>query len=139
MPGAWYALFLVLVFLPANSFATTFPVTKTEDTNDGVCDPDCSLREAVDASNTNPGADDVSVPAGTYLLTLGQLVVSDEVSVAGVGQADTIIDGNASGRVFDIQATSGVVEIAGVTIQNGILRCCNDDSPEGAGSPCDPV
>jgi len=114
-----FALILVLVFLPASPFATTFPVTKTADTDDGVCDPDCSLREAIDAANTNPGADDVPVPAGTYLLTLGQLVVSDAVSIVGEGQTNTIIDGNATDRVFDIEATSGVVEISGVTIQNG--------------------
>jgi len=112
------ALILALVFLPASPFATTFPVTKTADTNDGICDPDCSLREAIDAANTNPGADDVPVPAGTYLLTLGQLVVSDDVSIAGAGQTNTIIDGNASSGVFGIG--SGVVAgISGVTIQNG--------------------
>ena len=79
MTALLYALILALVFLPASPFATTFPVTKTADTNDGTCDPDCSLREAINAANTNPGADDVPVPAGTYLLTLGQLVVSDDV------------------------------------------------------------
>jgi CSLREA domain-containing protein len=112
-------LVLLIILLPAGPFATTFPVTKTEDTNDGTCDPDCSLREAIGAANTNPGVDDVPVPAGTYLLTLGQLVVSDGVSIAGAGQANTIIDGNAADRVFDIEATSGVVAISGVTIQNG--------------------
>jgi CSLREA domain-containing protein len=118
MTALRYALILALVFLPASPFATTFPVTKTDDTDDGTCDPDCSLREAIDAANTNPGADDVPVPAGTYLLTLGQLVVSDDLSIAGAGQADTILDGNASDRVFEIQY--GIVaEISGVTIQNG--------------------
>jgi CSLREA domain-containing protein len=70
-----------MVLLPADSFrADTFPVPKTDDTNDGTCDPDCSLREAIDAANTNPGADDVPVPAGFYLLTLGQLVVSEALA-----------------------------------------------------------
>ena len=118
------ALILALVFLPASLFATTFPVTKFADTDGDPCDPeatepDCSLREAINAANTNPGADDVSVPAGTYLLTLGQLTVSDDVNIEGVGQASTIIDGNANGRVFDVEAISGAVAISGVTIQNG--------------------
>ncbi len=112
-------LILLVVLLPAGPFATTFPVTKTEDTDDGTCGADCSLREAIDAANTNLGADDVPVPAGTYLLTLGQLTVSDAVSIAGVGQTNTIIDGNAANRVLDIEATSGVVAISGVTIRNG--------------------
>ena len=63
------------------------------------------------------------VPAGFYLLTLGQLVVSDDVSIAGAGQTNTIIDGNATDRVFDIEVST---EISGVTIQNGY-------SPHGGG------
>jgi CSLREA domain-containing protein len=59
-------LILLILLLPAGPFAATFPVTKTADTHDGTCDPDCSLREAIGAANTNPGADDVPVPAGTY-------------------------------------------------------------------------
>ena len=51
-------LILLIVLLPAGPFATTFPVTKTADTDDGICDPDCSLREAIDAANSNPGWDD---------------------------------------------------------------------------------
>src|SRR6266511_211883 len=47
-----------------------FEVTKTADTNDGACDGDCSLREAISAANAAPGADTITVPAGTYLLTL---------------------------------------------------------------------
>ena len=37
--------------------ATTFLVTKTANTNDGVCNVDCSLSEAIVADNANPGAD----------------------------------------------------------------------------------
>jgi CSLREA domain-containing protein len=132
MTAIRYVLILALVFLPASPFATTFPVTKTADTNDGTCDPDCSLREAIDAANTNPGADDVSVPAGIYLLTIGELFVSDDVSIVGAGQTNTIIDGNATNRVLRIDNFLGVVEISGMTIQNGSALygggIFNDDS-----------
>ena len=119
MTALRYALILALMFLPASPFATTFPVTKTADTNGTCTSGNCSLREAIEAANTNPGADEIPVPAGTYLLTLGQLSISDDVSIAGAGQTNTIIDGNASDRVFDIEGNAGVVEISGVTIQNG--------------------
>ena len=77
-------LIICIVLLPTGNLeARTFQVTKTADTNDGTCDPDCSLREAIAGANRGGGADDVSVPAGTYLLTLGQLVVSNDVTVAG--------------------------------------------------------
>ena len=37
-----------------------FVVTKTADTNDGVCDTDCSLREAIAAANADAGDDVIS-------------------------------------------------------------------------------
>ena len=61
--------------------AATFTVTTTADTPGGVCDEaSCTLREAIFAANITPGADDVSVPAGRYLLTLGQLDISDDLT-----------------------------------------------------------
>ena len=42
---------LLLVFLSINFNAATYTVTKIADTNDGVCDGDCSLREAMAAVN----------------------------------------------------------------------------------------
>jgi CSLREA domain-containing protein len=127
-------LILLIVLLPAGLFATTFPVTKTADTDDGTCDPDCSLREAIDAANTNPGADDVPVPAGNYLLTLGQLVVTDDVDISGAEQTNTIIDGNALNRVFYISPSSVHASISDLTIQNGCLSCmCCLQDPSGAG------
>lgn len=36
--------------MAAADIAATVTVTKIADTNDGVCDSDCSLREAVSAS-----------------------------------------------------------------------------------------
>ena len=46
------------------------------------------------------------VPVRNYLLTLKQLIVSDDARIAGGGQARTIIDGNASSAVFLIGAFS---------------------------------
>ena len=44
----------------SSAFAIDYTVTKTADTNDGTCDADCSLREAIAAANANTGADRVS-------------------------------------------------------------------------------
>jgi len=47
---------LVAAFLaPLAASADELVVTKTADTLDGACDADCSLREAVVASNSGPG------------------------------------------------------------------------------------
>lgn len=59
-------IFIVLIlgailFLSANisAQAATFTVTKTADTNDNVCDRDCSLREAITAANNSPANDTI--------------------------------------------------------------------------------
>lgn len=111
-------------------YAATFTVTKTADTADGTCDADCSLREAVIAANANAGADDITLPAGTYLLDIdpngagedasarGDLDITDELILSGAGAATTIIDGAGIDRVIEMPGNT-TVEISGVTIQNG--------------------
>lgn len=100
--------------------AATFTVTKTADTNDGTCDGDCSLREAVLAANAAGGADAITVPAGTYVLTSGALGILDGVTITGAGSATTIIDGNAQDRVIDLAGVTIItVDITGVTARNG--------------------
>src|SRR5262252_9249222 len=60
----WFRIVLLLCFLGILSLraqATNFVVTKTADTNDGSCNADCSLREAIIAANSNgPGADTIT-------------------------------------------------------------------------------
>jgi CSLREA domain-containing protein len=102
-------------------------VTKTADTNDGVCSgADCSLREAVLRANTCPGAQTIRVPAGTYTLTragfsedagsTGDLDISDDVTIWGTLQ--TVVDGNRLDRIFDVQP--GVsASISTMIIQHG--------------------
>ncbi|MBI2612881.1 CSLREA domain-containing protein [Candidatus Kaiserbacteria bacterium] len=127
---------LVPLTLATPALAATFTVTKTADTNDGVCDADCSLREAIGAANALAGADVVTLPAGTYTLSIvgtgedlnatGDLDITDDLTVSGAGAATTIIDGGGIDRVLTV--FSGVtVLIDAVTIQNG-------DPEAGAGA-----
>ena len=100
--------------------AATLTVTKIADTNDGACDADCSLREAI--ATANPG-DTVNIPAGFYTLTLGfEITIGKDLTLTGAGADNTIIQsdsspGVATYRVFDI--TSGNVAISGVTVRHG--------------------
>lgn len=58
---------------------------------------DCSLREAINTANSNPGYDVVSVPANTY--SLGSTIeVSDDTTIIGGGRESTFIDGS---NMFD--------------------------------------
>jgi CSLREA domain-containing protein len=92
----------------------SFPltVTKSADTNDLLCDSDCSLREAIIAANDNPGVDTIIVPTGTFRLSrtgagenaanTGDLDITEAVTIRGNSSANTGIKG-VGDRVFDIQ------------------------------------
>lgn len=62
---------------PSQAFAATYTVTKTADTNDGTCDADCSLREAIAAANADPGHDtiefDIPESDGGYVPASGDV------------------------------------------------------------------
>lgn len=114
--------------LVQTAFAATFTVTKVADTNDGVCDADCSLREAITAANASAGADTITVPAGTYTLSIagtgedanasGDLDITDDLTINGAGNTATIIDGADIDRVLEVRP-GATVAIDEVTIQNG--------------------
>ena len=115
-----------------------FIVTKTEDTDDGACDADCSLREAVVAANTTAGDDTIQLPAGIYQLTLDTYLAADHygsleveretgtTSILGEGRDVTVIDAttlrtlglNNPDRVFTVGYHAGL-ELVGVTVTGG--------------------
>jgi CSLREA domain-containing protein len=113
------------------ALAASFTVTKTADTADGACNADCSLREAIIAANAAPGADTITLPAGTYTLTLtgqnedasasGDLDIGDSLTISGAGAATTIIDGNNTDAVFDtfIAPAGTMINLSNLTIQHG--------------------
>jgi hypothetical protein len=105
------------------SFSVTssavYAVSKTTDTKDGACIVDnCSLRDAIDASNLIPGA--VLIPAGSYKLTLadadefqneylnatGSLDALHGMGIYGASMQATIIDANNLGRALDLDPVS---------------------------------
>lgn len=90
--------------------ATTWTVTKTADTNDGACDSDCSLREAIAAAASGDTiVFDASLSGGTITLG-GVLTLSKSVTIDGSALAASItLDGVNAYRVFyvnsDVTAT----------------------------------
>jgi CSLREA domain-containing protein len=130
--------------IPSSAAAILVDTTADELNADG----DCSLREAIEAANTDAavdacpagsGADNITVPAGAYVLALpgigedanatGDLDISSDLTLQGSGAATTIIDGAGLDRVVHI--LSGTVEMADVTITNGLVdECC---APAGGG------
>lgn len=117
-----------------------FTVSKTTDTNDGICNADCSLREAISAANLSAGADSIVLPAGTYQLTIantgglneddnnqGDLDVNDALSINGGGSATTIVragstTSNGIDKVFAFNpycASPMATGISGITVSFG--------------------
>ena len=126
---------LAFALPPGAAHAAGIAVTTTADelNNDG----DCSLREAIQAANTNSvvdacvagaGDDTITLPAGTYTLTItgtgeesnvtGDLDILGDLTMSGAGAESTVIDGGKVDRVLHIQS-GRIVEIDGVTITNG--------------------
>lgn len=136
------ALALVAVLLPATpSAAAVFTVTKTTDSNDGACDADCSLREAILAANQlQDPTNRIDLAAGTYRLSIprdagrfgnalgtgldGNLVVTRTLTIAGAGRDTTIIDARPSPEATGVDrvlgvANTGNLTLSGVTITGG--------------------
>jgi CSLREA domain-containing protein len=57
----WMALLLEWLAAPAPVYALTYTVNTTSDADDGACNAThCSLREAINAANANPGPDTIN-------------------------------------------------------------------------------
>lgn len=111
---------LIFVFLMAAAapaaWAATIPVTTTVDEADGSCgDGDCSLRDAV---ATSASGDTITIPAGHYVLTLGEIFINKVLILAGAGARTTVIDGNASSALFDLGGSANV-ELTDLSFVNG--------------------
>jgi large repetitive protein len=120
---------LVCVFASPAAAVTTFTVTTTADSNDGVCTPTlCSLRDAVIAANADPDASTINLPAGHYTLggasgeeagATGDLDVTAPLSVVGAGAASTIVDGAHNDRLFDAHGITVPLSLAAMTLTAG--------------------
>ena len=124
----WLAAVLLV---PACALPTQYQVNTTSDfsdTNlgDHTCAGRgnlCSLRAAIEETNTHQAGDAVRivVPAGTYDLNGELFLTHDAVTLRGDGRDTTIIRQTQSGaRVLTI-ATSGNIWIGRVTLRDGSL------------------
>lgn len=98
-------------------------VTKTADTDDGICDADCSLREAIDEAN-NAATDDVIEFASPLFdtaqtITLGgtQLEINNNgaLTINGTGAKLLTIDANVQSRVFLISSATATINDLTIT------------------------
>jgi len=107
----------------------SFTVTKTADTNDGACNADCSLREAVAAANASVGTDSIGFStgvAGVITLTLGQINIEENLVINGPGAGLLEISGGNASRIFAFNTGNAF------TIRNLALRHGNASGSGGA-------
>jgi CSLREA domain-containing protein len=131
-------------------------VSKTNDTNDGVCDADCSLREAI--QTPNGGA--IELPAGDYTLTLpgssenlgntGDLDISKGTYIYGAATATTSLSTTLGDRLIDIDPLNDLigptVGLFNLTIRDGggasffgTGGCINSALQSGSGGGAGPA
>jgi CSLREA domain-containing protein len=127
-----------LVFSVEESLPANFTVDSTADAvdanpGDGVCASgpgECTLRAAIMETNALPAADIITLPAGTYLLTLagagedaaftGDLDITGNLTINGAGANTTIIDADGIDRVLHVSESINV-NLSDVTIKNGMI------------------
>jgi hypothetical protein len=105
----------------------------------------CTLRAAVQAADNSGGASAISLPAGTYKLTIpsagaddpstGDLDVNNTgngtaITVAGAGSGSTLIDADHIDRAFAVQIGGGL-GLSGLTIEDGSSSSSSSGSQNG--------
>jgi CSLREA domain-containing protein len=129
-------LLLAPAALPAQAEGNVV-ITVTTLADELNADGDCSLREAVQAANTDlavdacpagSGLDAIALGAGVYQISIagptedlnltGDLdVLNDPLNFTGAGSTLTVIDGGSLDRVLDVHGVA--VHVYGVAIQHG--------------------
>ncbi len=119
-----YVIVFVLV-LSTSAFAATYTVTKTADTSDGLCDADCSLREAVVAANGTVDNDTIAFSPlfnTPQTITLGgtEIVLANNgtLTINGPGADKLTISGNNASRIF-ASGANVVVNINNLRVTGG--------------------
>ena len=98
-----------------SSRAATVTVTTTADSGAG------SLRSAIAAASAGDTID-FAVAGPAIILTSGELVINQDLTIQGPGAANLAISGNHSSRVFNL---NGTVTISDLTIKDGeATDCC---------------
>lgn len=106
---AW-AVCAGLSISPSTAFAI-FTVDTTEDQadvtpGDGRCaaiSGRCTLRAALEEANARAGRNRVDLLSGRYVLSLGELEITDDLVLSGYDPLNTVIDANRRSRVLAIR------------------------------------
>jgi hypothetical protein len=104
--------------------APTIMVTNTNDSGPG------SLRQTIADAPT--GAT-ISVPAGTYSLTGGEIAIAKSLTVNGAGASSATVQAGAPSRLFHTSGASSTITISGMTIRDGNPQVVATNKVSGGG------
>ncbi len=106
--------------LEDRTLLTAFTVLNMDDSGEG------SLRAAIEQANATAGADTISFDAalaGQTIVLTNELLISDDLTITGLGADQLTLDGNGDSRIFNIDdgslATTITVEIVDLMLTNG--------------------
>lgn len=130
------SFFFILLSISSPSLSATFNVNNNADVGDatpgdGICETIanngvCTLRAAIDETNSLTGTDTIFLPANVYKIqtaaandnSSGSFYISDGLTLNGEDVSTTIISGESQDRVFYINSSSHV-RISDITIEKG--------------------
>jgi CSLREA domain-containing protein len=120
--GLWIAHIAILAVAGSDpaSMPSLLTVTKLTDTNDGRCDTDCSLREAIAVSTSNGTINFAQGLTGTITLR-NTLNINKNVQILGPLSEPITISGNHAVRVFYVKPEVHFT-IKNLTIANGEIK-----------------
>ncbi|WP_197996272.1 choice-of-anchor Q domain-containing protein [Gimesia panareensis] len=104
-----------------------FLVDTTADIDDGdYSTGNLSLREAIRLANESPTADTITFAAalaGQSIVLANELLISDDLTITGLGADQLTLDGDGNSRIFDIDdslaETKIAVKMSGLALVNG--------------------
>ena len=103
----------------APAAADTFTVTGTADDTGSCAAGQCTtIRAALTAASQLDGADDIVLPAGSFQLSQGPLVVASNVTLRGDSARRTTILAAPASRVLQINAATAA--ISSLTVSGGV-------------------
>ncbi len=97
--------------------------TNVDELDGNISSGHLSLREAILLANSSPGANTITFASSTngtvFDLSLGQMEISEAVTITGNGASRSIIDAQQLSRIFAMTETAGNVTLSDMTLKNG--------------------
>jgi hypothetical protein len=126
-------LLAILIVGTATANAANWTVTKSTNSNDGVCDADCSLREAVAAADSGDTiVFDINLVGQTFTLGGSEIVITKRITIDGFLNNPNVafVSGENRSRIFYIPSGGGLT-LKNMTLVQGNGASINSNSGFG--------